>query len=100
MRDTRENGDARCNGPARVDERGHGAQTLTAAHFDDADLGHHVAAAVAAGGLDVEDAERHVGEGRAEIVEGALHGKKLTTNVRSLSRTSVRSGRVRRVWVA
>ena len=69
-----EHRDLRRDGPARVDERLERAEELAAAHLDRADLGDRVVGAVAAGRLEVEDAERDVGERRAEVVEAALHG--------------------------
>ena len=68
-----EHRDLRRDRPARVDERLERAEALAAADLDRADLGDHVVVAVAAGGLEVEDAERDVGERRAEVVEAALH---------------------------
>ena len=69
-----EHGDLRRDRPARVDERLERAEALAAADLDRADLGDGVVGAVAAGGLEVEDAERDVGQRRAEVVEAALHG--------------------------
>ena len=67
-----EHGDLRRDRPARVDERLERAEELAAADLDGADLGDRVIAAVAAGRLEVEHAERDVGERRAEVVEAAL----------------------------
>ena len=66
--------DLRRDGPARVDERLERAEELAAADLDRADLGDRVVGAVAAGRLEVEDAERDVGERRPEVVEAALDG--------------------------
>ena len=73
LRDAREHGDAGGDGLARVDQGGHGAQTLAVANLDDPDLGDEVATAVAAGGLDVEHAERDIGQWGSEVVERSLH---------------------------
>ena len=66
--------DLRGDGAARVDERLERAEELAAADLDRADLGDHVVDAVAAGRLEVEHAERDVGERRPEVVEAALDG--------------------------
>ncbi len=87
-----EDGDDRRDRPARVDERLERAEALAAADLDGADLGDRVVGAVAAGRLQVEHAERDVGQRRAEVVEAALHRTRPnrrchdeheTTNVRS-----------------
>jgi hypothetical protein len=62
VRDAREDGDAGSDSPSGIDQCGHGSQALAATNLDHADLGHHVAPAVTAGCLDVEHAERHIGE--------------------------------------
>ena len=88
-----EHRDLRRDRPARVDERLERAEELAAADLHRADLGDRVVGAVAARRLEVEHAERDVGERRAEVVEAALdrcsHSEHETTNVRSCQ-TSVR----------
>ena len=69
-----EHGDLRRDRPPRVDQRLERAEELAASDLDRADLGDRVVRAVAAGGLEVEHAERHVGQRRAEVVEAALDG--------------------------
>jgi hypothetical protein len=52
---------------------------LPAAHLDRADLGDHGAAGRgAAGGLEVDDAERDLAQGPAQLVERRLHGHRLS----------------------
>ena len=74
--DARRGGDERVGEPgehadpgwdrtARVDERLERRQALAAADLDDTDLGDHVVVAVAAGGLEVEHAERRLGQRNA-----------------------------------
>ncbi len=70
--DPGEHGDHRRDRPARVDQALQRAQALAAANLDHADLGDQVGVAIAAGGLDVEHAERDIGKRYAEIVEGTL----------------------------
>ena len=73
--DAGEHGDLGRDGHARVDERLERAEALAAADLDRADLGDRAAAsALAPGGLEVDDAERDLGERGAEVVERALHG--------------------------
>ncbi len=61
------------DGLVRVDQRLELAEHLAAAHLDRADLGDHRAAlGRAAGRLQVDDAERHVAQRTAELVEAAL----------------------------
>ena len=67
-----EHGDLRRDRPAGVHQRLEGAETLPALHLDGADLGDLVLVAVAARGLEVDDAEHDLVQGRAEFVEGAL----------------------------
>ena len=83
-----------------VDECLERRQALAAADLDGADLGDHVVVAVAAGGLEVEHAERRLGEGHTEIVEAALsqhrgnrHGAPWKHEHTFASRTTVRDGR-------
>ena len=57
-----EHGDPRRDRATGVDERVERRQALAAADLDDADLGDHVVVPVAAGGLEVEHAERGFGE--------------------------------------
>jgi hypothetical protein len=61
---------------ARVDQRLEGAQALAAADLDRSDLGDGAARRRPAGGLEVDDAERHFVEWGAEVVEGPLHGRR------------------------
>ena len=68
-----EHGDLRRDRPAGVDQRLEGAEELAAADLDGADLGDLVVVAVAAGGLEVEDAERDIAQRGAELVERTLH---------------------------
>jgi len=63
-----EGGDRR----ARVDQRLELAQDRTAAHLDRADLGDRGTVRRPAGGLEVDDDERHLGQGCAEFVESEL----------------------------
>ena len=58
---------------ARVDERVERAEASTAADLDGADLGDAVVLR-RAGGLEVDHAERDVGERGAQVVERSLHG--------------------------
>ena len=95
-----QHGDLGRDRPAGIDQRVERAEALAAAHLDDADLGDHVVVAVAARGLEIEDAERRVGERHAAVVEVVVeaalsqhlsrHGRDPTTNIRSQSRTHVR----------
>ncbi|MFT3854920.1 MAG: hypothetical protein QM733_19605 [Ilumatobacteraceae bacterium] len=98
--DPGEHGDGGSDRPPGVDERRERAEALAAAHLRRADLGDHVLDAIAARGLDVEHAERDLGQGRAEVVEAALaadrrtdrsHGRTSQHERPFVSRTSVRS---------
>ncbi len=66
-----------CGGMARpgFDERLERPEALATADLDGADLGDHVVVAVAAGGLEVDDAERDVVQRCAQIVERSLVGE-------------------------
>ena len=93
-----EHGDHRWDRPARVDEGLERAEALAATDLDGPDLGDGVAGPVATRRLQVEHAERDVGQRRAEVVEAALHWRPNrrchdwheTTNTRSCQ-TPVRS---------
>ena len=67
-----EHGDLRRDRPAGVDQGVEGAEALSTAELDHADLGDHVVGAIAAGGLEVEHAERGLAQRCAEFVEAAL----------------------------
>ncbi len=65
--------DERRDGLVGVDERLELTEDLATADLDGADLGdHRPAGRRAAGGLEVDDAERHVAQGPTQLVEGAL----------------------------
>jgi hypothetical protein len=93
-----QHGDLRGDRPPGVDQRLEGAEALAAAHLDGADLGDRVLVAVAARGLEVDDAEHDVVEGSAQFVERSLggeggrrtygHRRHVSTNMRTVSRTS------------
>ena len=67
-----EHRDLRRDRPTWVDERLERAEELAAAHLDGADLGDLVVGAVAAGGLEVDHAERHIAQRGAEFIERTL----------------------------
>ena len=67
-----EHRDLRGDRPPRIHEGLEGSEELAATHLDRTDLGDHVVVAVAAGGLEVDDAERHIVQRRAEVVERPL----------------------------
>ena len=69
--DAGEHRDHRRDRPARVDQGLQRAEELAGADLDHADLGDQVGIAIARG-LDVEHAERDVGQWCAEIIEGPL----------------------------
>ena len=70
-----EHGDLRWDRPAGVHQSLERAETLPTLHLDGADFGDLVLVAVAARGLEVDDAEHDIVQGRAEFVEGALPGQ-------------------------
>ena len=72
--DAGEDGDERRDRLGRVDQGLELAEHLAAAHLDRADLGDAALGRAAAGGLEVDDDERDVGEGGAEVVERGLDG--------------------------
>ena len=93
-------GDLRRDRPARVDEGLERAEALAAADLDRADLGDRVVDPVAARRLEVEHAERDVGERRAEVVEAALDRSPqpracMTPRTPVRVKTSVRCGAAR-----
>ena len=70
--DAGEHGDLGRDGRTRVDEGLERAEALAAAQLDRADLGDGARRRRAAGGLEVDHAERDVVQRRAEVVEAAL----------------------------
>ena len=73
--ETGEHGDLRRNCPSGIDEGLERAEAFAAAHLDCADLGDHVLVAIAARGLEVDDAERDVVQRGPQLVERSLVGK-------------------------
>ena len=67
----------------RVDQGLELAEHLAAAHLDRAELGDRVRLR-AAGGLQVDDAERHLGQVGAEVVEGVLEASRRPASVRRI----------------
>jgi hypothetical protein len=74
-RDAGQHRDRGRDGGARVDQGVERAQALPAADLDRPDLGDGVLVGRAAGRLEVDDGEGDLGERRAELVEGPLHGR-------------------------
>ena len=70
--DARECRDEGRNRSAGIDQRLILAEHLAAAHLDRADLGDAGIHRLAPGGLEVDDHEGDLAQGRAEIVEGEL----------------------------
>ena len=70
--DAGEHGDERRDRHAGVDERLEAAEAFAAAQLHRADLGDRAVARRGAGGLEVDDDERDLGEGLPEVVEGGL----------------------------
>ncbi len=71
--DSGENRDQRWDRPARVDQRLERAETLAAADLDRADLGDDVGIPIAAGGFEVDHAERDVAQWCPQVIERTLH---------------------------
>ena len=88
IREPGEDGDDRRDRPAGVDERLERAEALATADLHRTDLGDDVAGPVATGRLEIEHAERDIGERRPEVVERALHRTLHHMGMRA--RTSVR----------
>ena len=72
MRDAGEHGDAGGDGPSRIDQCGQRAEALAAADLDRADLGDRARRRAPAGGFQVDDDERDLRQGGAQLVERAL----------------------------
>ena len=86
--DAGEHRDLRRDRHARVHEGLERAEALAASHLDRADLGDGAALGRSPCGLEVDDAERDVRQGRAEVVERALHGGTIRrTGVRAQEHT-------------
>src|SRR5207249_11062905 len=79
--DAGEDGDRRWDGHAGVDEGLERAEALAAAELHRADLGDRARRGRGARGLEVEDAERDLGEGLAHVVERPLQGQGHRTRV-------------------
>ena len=86
--DPGEHRDQRRDVRSRVDEGLELAEHLTAPDLDRADLGDHVGLG-AAGGLQIDDAERHLREVGTKIIEGGLncHAARLSSGADSFSRS-------------
>ncbi len=76
--DAGEDGDERGDRLARLDQGLELAEHLTRAHLHRADLGDAVGLVGSTRGLEVDHAERHVPQERAELVEAGLHSREAT----------------------
>ena len=89
--DARQERDRRGDGDAGIDEGLKRAEALAAAETDRADLGDAAVGGRAAGGLEVDDAERDGVQRTAEVVEGSLTSE--NPHPKQCGRTSVRRAR-------